>query len=61
MLMFHIKPSKWIMVPSAAELNGDIDLIIQQNLAPDHWQKYQYIVDDNGISVLDWQLNCPEL
>jgi len=50
------------MLPLADELCGDADFIFQQDLAPAHTAKSTKTwFNDNGISVLDWPANSPDL
>ncbi len=49
------------MLPSADKLYGDADLIFQQDLAPAHIAKVTKSCNDNGVTVLDWPANSPDL
>ncbi|KAJ7316665.1 hypothetical protein JRQ81_002827 [Phrynocephalus forsythii] len=51
------------VLPSADELYGDANFIIQQNyLAPAHTAKSTKTwFSDHGITVLDWPANLPDL
>ncbi len=47
------------MLPSADKLDGDADLIFQQDLAPAKGTKSW--LNDYGVTVLDWTANSPDL
>ncbi len=50
------------MLPSADQLFKDADFIFQQDLAPAHTAKStKSWLNDNGVSVLDWPANSPDL
>ena len=50
------------LVPAAEELFGDADFIFQQDLAPPHSAKTtKRWFSDDGIEVLDWPANPPDL
>ncbi len=50
------------MLPSADQLFKDADFIFQQNLAPVHTAKStKGWINDNGVGVLDWPANSPDL
>ncbi len=50
------------MLPSADQLLKDADLIFQQDLPPAHTVKStKSWVNDQGVGVLDWPANSPDL
>ncbi len=53
------------MLPSADQLFKDADFIFQQDLAPAHTAKStkstKSWLNDNGVGVLDWPANSPDL
>ena len=50
------------ILPSADQLYGGVGLIFQQDLAPAHTAKcINTWFNDNGITVLDWPANLPDL
>ena len=50
------------MLPSADEVYGDADFILQHDLAPAHTAKSTNTwFNDHGITVLDWLANSPDL
>ena len=50
------------MLPSADEVYGDADFIVQQDSAPAHTAKSTNTwFNDHGITVLDWPANSPDL
>ncbi len=50
------------MLPSADQLFKNADLFLQQDLAPAHIAKNtkNWLID-NGVGVLDWPANSPDL
>ncbi len=50
------------MLPSVDQLFKDADFIFQQDLAPAHTAKStKSWLKDNGVGVLDWPANSPDL
>ncbi len=50
------------MLPSADQLYGDADFILQQDFAPAHTAKgTKSWFNDHGVTVLDWPENSPDL
>ncbi len=50
------------MLPSADQLFKDADFIFQQDLASVHTAKNtNSLLNDHGVSVLDWPANSPDL
>ncbi len=50
------------MLPSADQLYGDADFILQQDFAPAHTAKgTKSWLNDHGVTVLDWPAHSPDL
>ncbi len=49
------------MLSSADQLFKDADFIFQQDLAPAHTQSTKSWLNDDGVGVLDWPANSPDL
>ncbi len=49
------------MLPSANQLFKDADFIFQQDLAPAHTAKSTKSWLNDGVGVLDWPANSPDL
>ncbi len=49
------------MLPSADQLFKDADFIFQQDLAPAYTAKSTKKLLNDGVGVLDWPANSPDL